>query len=184
MMQTGLPVTGNAAGSRNRHLACRKMPFDLQRTSGPLPPVRPTGETVYLAWEIHRLQEDPHPIPLVAVAIAGAVSVWWLVLPHPVLLPVPVLCLLAALSDYLLPIRFRLTDLGAHADCGLSRWFIAWTDVRRATKGRDGLYLSPFAAPSRLEAFRGVRLRFADNADEVTELVRSLRAEGRKQGAA
>jgi hypothetical protein len=140
----------------------------------PSAPAVAATETVLLAWEVHRLREEPERIPRIAAIFAATVIVWWLVLRLPLTLPVPLLCLITALNDYLFPMRFRVTDQGVHSDCGFSRLFIAWSDVKRATRGTEGIYLSPFARPSRLEAFRGVRLRFStDNAEQVTALVRA-----------
>lgn len=134
-------------------------------TPFPFPAV--AGDT--LAWRVHPVCEAGNGPRVLVVAcafvaafLAGRVllpvALWWL----------PLLCLAVALSDFLLPTTYRLTPQGAHADCGLSRLFIAWSDVKRATHGSDGVYLSPFARPSRLEAFRGVRLRYGPNMDAET----------------
>ena len=134
------------------------------------------GETTVLAWRIHRLREEPGRIPLLAGAYAAVAVVGWLLFAH----PLPVLALLVgltgALSEFLFPISYRLTSKGAHSGCGLSQLFIAWPDVKRATHGRDGIHLSPFTKSSRLDAFRGVRLRYgAENGADALETVRRLR---------
>jgi hypothetical protein len=131
-----------------------------------------------LSWRIHRLTEDPRRLPVIAAAYAAAFTLWRLVFPHPLALLLPAVSLTCALAEYLFPVTYRLTTHGAHADCGPARLFIAWDDVKRATAGRDGVYLSPFArrVPS-LESFRGVRLRFAPGQDRevVLEAVRLCR---------
>lgn len=136
-----------------------------------------TTDTDTLVWQVHRLREEPERIPLIAGAFAVTTALWWIVFPSVLTLPLPILCLTTALNDFLFPIRFRLTAQGAHSDGGISHLFIAWSDVKRVTKGSDGVYLSPFARPTRLEAFRGVRLRFVGNADEVIETVKRLRSD-------
>jgi hypothetical protein len=129
-----------------------------------------------LSWRTHRLRENPGAVGIVALAYGVAVAFWRLLLPHPFTLFVVIGGLTIALNDFLFPATFRITSEGAHADCGLNRVFIAWHDVKRATHGEDGVYLSPFARPSRLEAYRGVRLRFGpDNADTVRNAVRHWR---------
>jgi hypothetical protein len=133
------------------------------------------AEATVLTWRVHRLREELRFVPLVAGAYAAALTLWWLAFPHPVALLLPLVSLTGALSDYLFPTTYRLTTRGAHADCGVSRLFVAWADVKRATHGGEGVYLSPLARPSRLDAFRGVRLRYADgNDDAVRETVRRL----------
>ena len=46
-----------------------------------------------------------------------------------------------------------------------------WTEMRRATVDRGGVFLSPFEKRSWLEAYRGVRLPFGGNRDQVVAFV-------------
>jgi hypothetical protein len=146
------------------------------------------AEHTLLAWRVYRLREEPRGIPLVAGAYAAAFLLWWIVFPQPLALFLPLVALTGALSDYLFPISYRLTTRGAYADCGASRLFLAWTDVKRATTGADGVFLSPLARASRLDAWRGVRLRFSSGNDaEVRDTARALwkgAAAGSQTGAA
>jgi len=133
------------------------------------------AEATALTWRVHRLREEPRFVPVIAGAYAAALTLWWLACPYPLALLLHLGALTLALSEYLFPVTYRLTTCGAHADCGMSRLFIAWSDVKRATHGRDGVYLSPLARSSRLDGFRGVRLRYADGNDEaVRDTVRYL----------
>jgi hypothetical protein len=134
-------------------------------------------DTAILTWRIHPLRDDPRGIAGVAAAYALSFVLWRFLFPHPLGLILPVVGLTGALSDYLFPTTFRLTKSGAHSDCGLSRLTIAWTDVRRATQGADGIHLSPFSRATRLNQFRGVRLRFAGGVapEQIVETVRELR---------
>lgn len=130
-----------------------------------------------LTWRVHRLREEPRGLRLVAGAYAVAIAVWWLVFPQPLALFLPLVALTSALAEYLFPITYRLTTRGAYADNGpTSRLFLAWKDVRRATHGDEGVFLSPFARPSRLDGVRGIRLRFsvaaeAEEADLPSETI-------------
>jgi hypothetical protein len=66
----------------------------------------------------------------------------------------------SAVAEFLLPIRYRLTEEAAYCSYGLARLAIPWSSVRRLLDGPDGVRLSPFRRASRLDAFRGVELRF------------------------
>ena len=78
-----------------------------------------------------------------------------------------------SLSSYFLPSWYELDDDGAAVRfLGRTRR-LGWREVRRVDVRRDGVHLSPFEAPSRLDPFRGLVLRFAGNADEVTRFVES-----------
>ena len=48
-----------------------------------------------------------------------------------------------------------------------------WSEMRRATVDRGGVFLSPFTTRSWLEAYRGVRLPFGGNRDQVMAFVES-----------
>jgi hypothetical protein len=140
----------------------------------------PPAETVAFAWRVHRLREEPGRAPVVAGAYAVAGGFGWLIFAHPLPVLLILVALTGALAEYLFPISYRLTDRGAHSGCGLSQLFIAWADVRQATHGADGVYLSPFAGPHPLDSFRGVRLRYgATDPATVLETVRRLRGPGR-----
>ena len=48
-----------------------------------------------------------------------------------------------------------------------------WSDFRSFYADRNGVLLSPFARPSRLENFRGVYVRFGrSNRDEIRDFIR------------
>ena len=147
-------------------------------------------ETVLAAWRVHPLRDNPRGIAPVAIGYALAFALWRLLFPHPLGLFLPIVALTGALSEYLFPTSYRLTTRGAHADsAGLSRLFIAWGDVRRATRGADGVHLSPFSRPSGLDRFRGVRLKFtgdtqAEDAIRVIQEQRQIHARPEKTGVA
>ena len=141
--------------------------------------LRENGEAVAVAWRVHPLRDRPAQLSLVAAGYVAAFVLWHFLFPSPLALFLPVVALTGALSGYLFPTTYRVTDRGAHSDCGAARLFIAWADVRRATRGTDGVFLSPFSRPSRLDGFRGVRLRFANgNEAAVLDAVRAMRAKG------
>ena len=102
-----------------------------------------------------------------------------LLLFHSVLLALlPTLALTLSLSEFLLPIRYTLTQKGAQSRQGLVTLEIAWLDVKHAYWAADGIKLSPLSKPnSRLEPLRGVFLRFGGNEREVVAAVSTLREE-------
>ena len=138
--------------------------------SAPIPP-----ETTLLSWRRHALVESPERIALAALGYGAAFALWRWLQPGLLALFLPSVALTSALSEYLLPVEYRLTDRGAHASCGpFQKLYLSWDDVRRATHGGDGVHLSPLPRPSRLDRFRGVRLRYAaGNRDEVLGFVRA-----------
>jgi hypothetical protein len=118
-------------------------------------------ETILLTWRTHRLREDRRCLPLVIGAYVFAIGLWWLFFPVPLALFLPLVALTSALSEFLFPVTYTVTNNGVSVVYGpLHRLHLAWEDIKRAGQGADGVFLSPLAKPSRLDNFRGLRLRF------------------------
>ena len=88
--------------------------------------------------------------------------------------------LVSATSEYLLPISYKLTDRCAVCRYGANRFELEWPRLKRALLYSDGIRLSPMPLPSRLDAFRGVYLRFASDGlpgdrESVLAAIASLR---------
>ena len=78
---------------------------------------------------------------------------------------------LASLSSFLFPTSYRLTKESVEVrSLGVPR-VRPWTEMRRMTVDRTGVFLSPFDRRSWLEAYRGVRLLFGGNRDQVVAFV-------------
>jgi len=110
----------------------------------------------------------------VAFACAATVLGWMLV--GPFVGGLAAAALTASLADFLLPVRYVISRDKASVKMIGKSLEIKWQDVKRCYLDESGVKLSPLDRVSRLEAFRGVYLRFADNKDEVIEAVKSLRA--------
>ena len=81
------------------------------------------------------------------------------------------LFLLASLGSFLAKTEYRLThDAIEVRTLGVVR-ARPWSEMRRATADRTGVFLSPFGKRSWLEAYRGVRLLFGGNRDQVVAFV-------------
>jgi hypothetical protein len=125
-----------------------------------------------LRWTSHLLREDPPWRPAALIGLIGGFSAGAGISLGPLYGWISAVVLTAAMSRYLLPVRYHLTDrevVVVHA--GMTRR-APWERFRRFSVHPDGVFLSPFDRPSRLDAFRGCFLRFRDNREEVLELVR------------
>lgn len=128
-----------------------------------------------LHWEVRPGEKDPKKrgVILIVAAFAGAlaalISMNWL------MAIVAISVILASTTEMFFPIRFSVDRNGATSRCGMSVVQIEWDKVKRVIETNDGIKLSPFDSPSRLEAFRGVYLRFAGNRDEILAKLREFR---------
>lgn len=81
--------------------------------------------------------------------------------------------LLGALSPFFLP-----TDYELNSDKIKVKFFFSlkekdWSFYRSFYVDKNGVLLSPFEKPSRLENFRGIYIRFDQNKDQVVKFVSS-----------
>jgi hypothetical protein len=80
--------------------------------------------------------------------------------------------ILAATAEFWLGLSYKVDSRGASVRCGLSLSALDWSDVKRAVADNEGIKLSPLAAPSRLDSFRGVFLRYGAERESVEQAVR------------
>lgn len=127
-----------------------------------------------MSWSIHLARQNLAKT-LVSIAFAVFASVLGYVAISPYAAVIVGAAALISLSDFLLPVRFEIWQDRAVCRMLLKSAEIKWADVRRCYLDDYGVKLSPLDRASRLEAFRGVYLRFAGNESEVIEAVRELR---------
>lgn len=134
-------------------------------------------ESEALTWEINLGRQQPSKRFI--VLLAGLASgVFGLVFcGHPMFLVLGPLFVVGSLKEVLFAQIHRLDSKGASVRCGLSHTAIEWENVRRVVESAEGVLLSPLAAPSRLDAFRGVYLRYVGNREDVLAKIRELRGE-------
>jgi hypothetical protein len=141
----------------------------------PHTPTHPPTSAV-LEWRVHLARGQPLQVAGVALGIVGSGALALSLFGSLPLALLVSIALFGATSEFLLPIQYRLTPEAAELRNGLARRRMAWTEVRKAYLAEDGIKLSPLDYPSRLEAYRGLFLRFADNREAVVAAVRHFRA--------
>lgn len=127
-----------------------------------------------LSWSVHLARRYPAKAVISLALIVAATTVGW-TLAGPYVALVVGIALVASLSDFLFPVKYILTPDGASCRMLLKSSEIKWADVKRCYVDNLGVKLSPLDRVSKIEAFRGVYLRFESNEDEVIQTVKSLR---------
>jgi len=136
---------------------------------------RETGapEEVLAEWRVHLLREQPGKSAVLGVMCAAVVVLIYFVFGQRVVFTLlAVAILFGSLCDWLLPVKYRLTTRGASYNNVVFRKRIAWEEVRSVYVAESGLKLSPFSRRTRLDAFRGLVLRFAGNREAVIRIVK------------
>ena len=115
-------------------------------------------------WQAHPLLDEPRlkstALCLLITASTIAVGISFDGVAYGLL---TLVILSLSMSRYLLPTRYSLDEEGLEVAHMLRSQRHPWTTFRRADRQRDGLFLSPFAASSRLVSFRGCFLRFGSD---------------------
>jgi hypothetical protein len=137
---------------------------------------------VGLSWSAWPARE--HPVR--ALVVLGSLAVLGVLVKqgaHDAVLAVAgPLFVLLSISSWLLPTGYRLTEEGLEVrSLGVSR-VRPWSEMRRMTVDKDGIFLSPFERTNWLDAYRGVRLLTGGNRDQVVAFVEAKLAAGRAGG--
>ena len=80
--------------------------------------------------------------------------------------------ILISTAEFWLGTSYKVDSNGASARTGASMTSLEWSAVKQAIVQNDGVKLSPLGTSSRLEAFRGVFLKYGDHKEQVLEKVR------------
>ncbi len=139
----------------------------------PSPPPRESSHPE-LRWSVHPLQEEPPAksalLLMIILGLSAAVTASFNSGSYGFL---TFALLTASLSRYFFPTRYAIDATGVQTSHLGVRRNIPWAQTRRYRIYPDGVFLSPFNRPNRLDPFRGCFLRFGDNRDEVLQFVRS-----------
>jgi hypothetical protein len=124
-----------------------------------------------LRWTYHPVKEGGWRLGAVIAFLVGVpLIVGWLYGPFFILLAVVILG--GSLGTYFLPTDYTLYAGGLETRfIGVTRRF-TWDQFRSFYPDRNGVLLSPFPVPSRLENFRGLFVRFSRNREAVLAIVR------------
>lgn len=82
------------------------------------------------------------------------------------------LVLWGSLTQFFLPTTFEFTAAKVKVKYTFNKIEKEWSQYRSYYPDKNGVLLSPFIRPSRLENFRGLYIRFQANRDEVMKIVK------------
>ncbi len=133
----------------------------------------PADEGAVLAWACHPMQRKPWVavgvtvfIGVIGVLIQSWTESRWFA-------AFGVAVLFMSRAKFCLPTRYRLSDRRITIKTTTQTMHRDWSMFRSLYPDKNGVLLSPFAGPSRLENFRGLYLMFDNNRDEVLAFVKA-----------
>jgi hypothetical protein len=136
------------------------------------------GATAELSWQSLPARRSPLRTGLVMIVLAAmfAFVSWYTSSAFMGLVLTVVLAL--SLGAYFFPTWYTFSADGIVVRTLVTKMQRPWATYRSHWPDRNGVLLSPFPHPSRLENFRGVFIRFENNRDEVLAFVRRYVPEG------
>ncbi len=124
-----------------------------------------------LEWHVFPFLDDTRRSVIVVSIIVGVGVTVFLAFRDVFLTLLSLAILLVSLHTFFTKTTYRLSEDGVAVRTVGVRTFKTWSAFKRYSADGKGVTLSPFAQPSRLDAFRSVRLLFGGNRDEVVAFI-------------
>ena len=125
-----------------------------------------------LTWTVHPVVDRPRAAMAMVALILAILALVRLNYPEPGWTAFAAVILCLSLARFFFPTTYRLDDEGIHTRfLGISRDY-RWGVYRRIESGRNGVFLSPFVKPDRLDNFRGLMLLAGSNREAVEAFAR------------
>jgi hypothetical protein len=150
------------------------------------PEVEGTESSNVLEWVCHPAKKNIKVTAIVSIFIVILIvvvyymtySIWFSILAF--------LILFGSLASFYFPTHYRLTDNEIIIKTKAQTQKKSWSQYRTYYPDKNGVLLSPFVRPSRLENFRGLYIKFWFNKDEVVAFVKeridNIRAQEQETG--
>ncbi len=157
--------------------------FDFARKEAPKsePPEDEQGEV--LTWTCHPVKRNPWKSAAVSGLILFFAILVWIGTESRFFTSLSLVILFLSLSKFYLPTGYKLTEKRIYVKTLTQTLKKEWKMYRSCYPDKNGILLSTFAGPSRLENFRGLYLLFEKNGDEVTAFVRKQISSAAQSGA-
>lgn len=146
---------------------------DNEKESLASPPGRTEDAEPALEWTCHPVKRKPLVSALVTLFIFVVVALVFYTTSSRAFGVLAAVVMLASLAKFYFPTTYRLTNDRITIKTTTQTLRKDWSIYRSCYPDKNGILLSPFVRPSRLENFRGIYLMFANNRDEVTEFVKA-----------
>ncbi len=130
----------------------------------------PSGPT--LQWTCHPVKRRPLISILVTLFLFVVIAVVYATTDSRAFGFLAAIVMFASLAKFYFPTSYRLTADEITIKTTTQTLHKQWSAYRSCYPDKNGILLSPFVRPSRLENFRGIYLMFAGNRDEVIKFVK------------
>lgn len=127
------------------------------------------GEVV--EWTCHPVRRRPLVSLVVTVFVILIGMIVYMATSSNTFTVLALVILYASLAKFYFPTRYRFSGKGIQVKTTTQKLFKPWSMFRSFYPDKNGVLLSPFTRPTRLENFRGMYILFADNRNTVIDYV-------------
>lgn len=145
---------------------------DIDRENHQPAAVSTDDEGEVLQWTTHPIRRKPLAAILVTLFILLVGFLVFVSTGSKAFGTLALVVLFASLAKFYLPTRYRLSDKYIKVKTTTQTIQKNWSQFRSYYPDKNGVLLSPFLQPSRLENFRGIYLIFESNRDEVIAFIK------------
>ena len=124
-----------------------------------------------LTWTSHPLRRNKRNTLLVILFVILAPVIVFFSTNSLFFLLLSLVILLGSLSSFFLPTTYEFSQERIKVKFFINTREMEWGKYRSFYVDKNGVLLSPFVKPSRLENFRGIYIRFEQNKDEVVNFI-------------
>lgn len=130
-------------------------------------------DPVLLNWVSHPAKARPRAAVLVILFLFLLVAIVYALTLSIMFTVAGALILWGSLSQFFLRTTFEFTQTKVRVKYIVNKIEKEWSQYRSYYEDKNGVLLSPFVRPSRLENFRGIYIRFVGNRDSVMDIVKT-----------
>ena len=100
---------------------------------------------------------------VVGVGLYFSFGLYWLIFAY--------ILLVGSIFSYFLPAYYSMDEAGITIKGIIAEHKKSWAQFKSYYPDKNGVLLSPFLKPTRLENFRGIYIRFCNNREEVISFI-------------
>jgi len=143
---------------------------DSSKISGQTEPAAEAATEAF-HWSCHPLRKRPLVSVAVTLFVIFAVTYVYYSFDSVGFALLTLIVFSLSLARYYFPTHYRLSEKGVTIKTPTQTISKAWSEYRSFYPDKNGVLLSPFAEPSRLENFRGIYLMYGGKREEIISFI-------------
>ena len=134
-------------------------------------------------WSCHPLRKRPLVSVLVTLFVILAVAYVYYSFDSVGFALLTFIVFALSLARYYFPTHYRLSEKGVTIKTPTQTISKQWSEYRSFYPDKNGVLLSPFAEPSRLENFRGIYLMYGGKREQIISYINKYNSSSSKEGS-